>query len=235
MWRTGLSTNKVAFACVWGWQRGQERGTVAIFGHCTDWFIRKDKSIVLSPLPLPKWESLILNVAASSTLGASLYSRTQLEELESKGSLSQTRVVLYVQLDIKGSGLTNEYLTRRLGQLSNLRNYFARDLLFDAEERKVFASRADIDKDVAYTGTETGVLEKGTELKEKFRLLPRNVKSKARSNSPLVDFEVATGMKGFGKATTNINAPMTDVLAFTVNTKARNQLKKRREEISFPP
>jgi len=164
--------------------------------------------------------------SGASTLGASLYSRTQLEELDCKGSLSQTRVVFFVQLDIGGSGLTSEDLTRRMGQLSNLRKYFARDLLFDAEERKVAALRAEIDKDADYTVTETGVLKKGTDLREKFRLLPTKEKNKARSNSPLVGFEVAIGVTGFGRATANINAPMMDVLAFTVNTKARNQLKK---------
>ena len=86
---------------------------------------------------------------------ALLWSLTQFEELESKGNISQTRVVFFVTCkDSKDDPALqrDDHIKKHLNKLSELRKFFDRSREVDSLERRTFGERVKLE----YMGSSNG-------------------------------------------------------------------------------
>jgi hypothetical protein len=157
---------------------------------------------------------------------ACLWSMTECEELESKGDVKQTKVVLQIMVDPRDSKLTssqrldliNTRLSQRLdlvksslSSLCDLRQYYERDRDVDAEERRQFMKKASKLGEIKYTDEELDVLEQGRWFRVKFENARSN---QVKSNSPMVKFELMKGEGtggSLGRASATIRASNLEV------------------------
>ena len=155
-------------------------------------------------------------------------SETHYEELQSIGAVKQTRVLFFVQSEL-GQGVSDEdtvsFTQNNLMHLSFMRKAFDRSAEVDASLRSSFTLGIARNNET-YTDFETGVLKLGTELSAEFDSLPPDQRIKEKSGSPLILFEVASELKGktgrLARTSTNVRAPLLEVLAYLWQSKSRN-------------
>jgi hypothetical protein len=215
----------IAFRSRMNWKVGSEGGKkrIAIVGSpvSADVTAQNDNKIrSTSFLVRNSTMKRISGLGGQRSKSLSLWSLAQCEELESKGSVAQTKVVFHIMIEPNDWKMEEwkklEFVRTHLLSMCGLRGFFDQSRIIDAEDRQLFMQKIDAEEVAEYSPDEIALLDIGLSSITAFENSTTKVTKKAMS--PLAKNEISHASNGkryaTGRSKTTVRANVKEVLAF---------------------